>query len=145
MANPNSMAAFTLGDIQLLHNDQILSWWDLPEPALLTANYVTYMFHTQKNGMHGKALGQGSSGHHLCWPMCATIHQLLHHWQHGSPAHLPLATYYCTNQCHSVLAKDITAALCMATAIMDPSVGFTSKRYFGLVALHRWSHDPPLH
>jgi len=73
-ANPNSMAAFILGgDIQLLLNDQILLWQDLPRSALLMANYVTYTFRMQKNGMRGKALGQGSSGHHLCCPICATI------------------------------------------------------------------------
>jgi len=43
-AKPHSTAPFTLGDIQLLHNDQILSWQELPEPALLMANYVTYTF-----------------------------------------------------------------------------------------------------
>ena len=126
-ANPNSTAAFTLADTQLLHNDQILPWQDLPEPALLTANYVTYTFRTQKNGVRGEALGQGASGHHLCCPVRATVRRLLHHRQHGSPTHLPLATYYDTNGRHNVIAKDITAALRMATAIVGPSVGFIAK------------------
>jgi len=133
--NPNSMAAFNLADTQLLHNDQVLPWQDLPKLALLMANYITYMFCMQKNGMHGEALGQGASSHHLCCPICATVCWLLHHRQHGSPTHLPLATYYDTNCCHNVIAKDITAALCMATAIVGPSVGFTAKDVF-MQSLH---------
>jgi len=126
-AKANSTASFNLGDIQLLHNDQLLSWQDLPEQALLTANYVTYTFRTQKNGVRGEALGQGASGHQLCCPVRATIRRLLHHRQHGSPTHFPLATYYSAHHRHGVLSKDITAALRMATAIIGPSVGFTAN------------------
>jgi len=50
-AKPNSTTPFNIADVQLLHNDQILSWSTLPEPALLIANYVTYTFRSQKNSV----------------------------------------------------------------------------------------------
>jgi len=127
-AKPNSTAPFNIADVQLLHNDKILSWSTLPEPALLIANYVTYTFRSQKNGIRGEALGQGASGHPLCCPIHATLRRLLHHRQHNSSKNLPLATYYTTtNHQQGVLAKDITAALRMATTIVGDSVGFTQK------------------
>jgi len=56
---PNSTAPCNIADVQLLHNDKILSWSTLPEPALLITNYVTYTFCSQKNGIRGKVLSQG--------------------------------------------------------------------------------------
>jgi len=47
-ASSNSNNSFTINDIQLLHDDLVLPWNTTPEPELLTANYVTYTFQTQK-------------------------------------------------------------------------------------------------
>jgi len=78
-ASHNNDNSFTINDIQLLRDDLVLPWSTTPEPKLLTTNYVTYTFHTQKNGVRGEALGQGASGHPLCCPVKATIRRLLHH------------------------------------------------------------------
>jgi len=126
-AHNNSAAPFRLGNIQLLRDNQILPWQTLPKHDLLTANYVTYTFRMQKNGVRGEALGQGASGHHLCCPVQASLRRLLHHRQHHSPLDIPLAKYYHANSLYGVLSKDITSALRMATASVGHTVGFTAQ------------------
>jgi len=126
-ASRNNDNSFTINDIQLLRDDLVLPWSTTPEPELLTANYVTYTFRTQKNGVRGEALGQGASGHPLCCPVKATIRRLLHHRQHNMPPHRPLATYHDNHRLHNVLAGHITDALRKATALVGPQVGFAPK------------------
>jgi len=124
-AKSASTAPFLISDIQLLHNDRVLNWQQDAKNTLQMANYVTYTFRTQKNGIRSEALGQGVTTHPLCCPVCTTLRQLLHHHQHHTPTHLPLATYYEQGHQHGVLSCDITAALCLATTIVGQSVGFT--------------------
>jgi len=151
-ARANSTVPFKLGDIQLLHDDRILSWQTLSEPDLLTANYVTYTFRTQKNGVRGEALGQGASGHHLCCPVRSSIRRLLHHRQHLSPLDTPLAAYYDIHQHRQgVLSADITASLRMATAAVGHTMGFApgdisacSLRASGAMALLCADVDPDM-
>jgi len=125
-ASCNNDNSFTINDIQLLRDDLVLPWSTMPEPKLLTANYVTYTFRTQKNGVRGEALGQGASGHPRCCPVKATIRRLLHHRQHNMPPHRPLATYH-DNRLQNILAGHITDTLQKATAIVGHQVGFTPK------------------
>jgi len=150
-AKTNSTAPFTINDIQLLRDDYILPWRTATEPELLTANYVTYTFRTQKNGVRGEALGQGASGHPLCCPVRATLRHLLHHCQYYTPAHMALATFYENGRQQGVLSHDITEALRMATAVVGPSVGFKpsditarSLRAGGAMALLCADVDPDI-
>ncbi len=126
-ARTASTAPFLISDIQLLHNDRILQWQTDPLPTIMSANYVTYTFRTQKNGVRGEALGQGATGHPLCCPVRATIRRLLHHREHHTPLQQPLATYHEQGHQRGVMAGDITLALRAATAIVGPSVGFRSE------------------
>ena len=69
--------AFSLDDIGLYSLNQRLSLRDTPDHLLRAATHVTYTFTKQKNMNDGQVIAHSRSGNHLCFPVLATICQVL--------------------------------------------------------------------
>jgi hypothetical protein len=122
--NQGSTTAFRCCDVRLYQDDNQIPWHTATTADLDRANYTTYTFVTQKNGVRGEVVGQGRTGHPLCCPVWATIRRLQHHILWGSAPTQPLATYHDGHKLQGVLPRDITEVLRVAAALIGPSLGF---------------------
>jgi hypothetical protein len=124
---PSETTPFTLQDVQCWIGHQRYLATTIPVADLTRVTFVTLTCTTQKNGVRGEVIGLGRSGNpHLC-PVAALTRRIAHLRNHNAPVHVPLASYYTTDnapQPSLIKPAPITTALRASTAIIGPSVGF---------------------
>ena len=88
---------------------------------LHTADFLTFTFDTQKNGIKGERIGHGCSTSATLCPILAVAHRVAHLILYKAKSHQPLCSYYHTassSYCY-LASQDITQVL-RASALHHP-------------------------
>lgn len=114
---------FQFANIQLFCGEHTLDHLTNSDHTLLTATSASLTFTMQKNGIQGKIVNHGLSGHPLMCPVQALAWRINNLRSHASPTTI-IAAYLHDNKLHTVTGALITATLKCTAAICGPEYGF---------------------
>lgn len=129
-ANTSDTEPFRLEDVRVRSGGIYLDIENCSFAELDSADFVTLIFTTQKNGVKGEVIGHGRSAHYLCCPVGAVIRRIKHLRTHNAPLNTPLSMFFDSEKSkwRPVLPKDITTTLRQAVTFIGPqSLGFLPK------------------
>ena len=103
---------FRYCDVKLFIGHRPIDTQRDPEHLLNRATHIQLVFTTQKNGVKGEIISQGTSGHSLTCPVKAGVRRLIYARRRHIPFTRPLCTYYDSrNIQRHVTSKNVTTAL----------------------------------
>jgi hypothetical protein len=122
---PGDSIPFLLQDVEFMIGHHRYNGCTVPLNLLPLVTFALLIFTNQKNGMHGKKIGHGKSGHHRSCAVKALTHHLWHLRENGAPYDTPLCTYYMNGLARFVTSQDIITTFCTSIAILGPNaLGF---------------------
>lgn len=117
---------FTLNDVQLFVGLTRLDLQTASDAEILSANFASLTFTTQKNSVRGEVVGHSRSGNPQFCPVLSLARRIIHLRQHSAPPHTPLAAFFSTTW-SAVKPADITNTLRNAVTALGPAaLGFTA-------------------
>ena len=109
---------------------------------LTQAEFVSLLFTTQKNGVKGKSIRHGRTGHPQGFPVVTMHRQVKYLKRHGTTSETPLSSFKRATKWQQFRGDDITAAIRAVVRAAGPAIRFTeadisarSLRAGGLMAL----------
>jgi hypothetical protein len=110
-ANALCAEAFKMQDVGLYIQGRKLDFFTAADTEVKSATSASYTFTTQNNGNLNKKLVQGLNGDPWCCPVKSTVHRVLLHRCNKASRMTPLASFYRSNRCTLLKAKDVMEVL----------------------------------
>jgi hypothetical protein len=124
MVSPGESTPFRLCNVQFQIGTRRLNTFLASDAKLRSASFATLTFTTQKNGVRGKVIGLGRSGHAQLCPVISLCNRVLHACAHSADPAAPHAAYYSNGRWSHVTSSDITTTLQLAVTFLGPTLGF---------------------
>eukprot|EP00978_Attheya_sp_CCMP212_P020134 scaffold57235_cov58-Attheya_sp.AAC.8 len=115
---------FWCQDAQLWIGQITLDSNTAPDQHLLSATHVTLEFTDQKNCVKGGEIVAGHVGSDRACVVRAVVRRIIHLREAAAPRNYPLCAYYAGGTWYTVTNNQVTQAICLATIIVGPQVGF---------------------
>ena len=140
---------FSLKDVQFFIGQQPYNAATASKDVLAQADFVSLLFTTQKNGVKGKSIGHGHTGHPQGCPVAAIHCQVAYLRCHGAIRDTPFSSFKKGTKWQQIRGDKITATIRSVVRAAGPSIGFTkadisarSLRGGGAMALLMAGVDP---
>lgn len=112
---------FKLQDLDLCCANVPIAPMTAPLVQLLTTNFSTLEFTTQKNGVQVEVIGLGTNAHLTVCPVHSALHCLHHLCLHNAPPNTPLASYFHNNSWNELTSSQPTSLLHDAVTFLGPA------------------------
>jgi hypothetical protein len=123
-SGPNTEShPFRLRDVTFSIGDANHNAATAPIDRIQQGDYVALYFTTQKNGVGGKAIGHGASGHAIACPIRVIRCHVLYLRALGAPADTPLCSVLERHRWRLVPSTAVTAALRASAAVIGAGLG----------------------
>ena len=116
---------FRIKDVKLIIVQQPYKAAKLSNSVLAQADYVSFLFTTQNNGIKSKSIGHGCTVHHQGCPLAAMHRQVAYLRRHGATSKTPLSIFNKATKWQQIRGDDITAAIRVVAQAAGPEIGFT--------------------
>ena len=120
---------FWLWNIQFFIGNQLTPATTMTLQECAAAKFFSLLFITQNNGVKGKFIDHGTTGHPRACAVADIRRREAYIQHHGSTSHTPLYIVFHNNKWTSLHSTDITKALWAPVSITGPQVGFTPEEF----------------